>query len=120
MSNARYPTLLEWVSKRLDTDEPTSVRVTPSVPFEPILNGEKGLLAPGYHVSHPIYRGHTDGTVTLPSGQTWVTRQVATLKHAYGLLSVQSRLSTYTRVSTFVGPSTLNWYVAKATNGQGV
>lgn len=111
---------LELLPEGFDTDELGSVRVTPSVPFEPILNGEKGLLVPGYHVSHPIYRGHTDGTVTLPSGQTWVTRQVATLKHAYGLLSVQSRLSTYTRVSTFVGPNTLNWYAAKATNGQGV
>ena len=120
MSDTRHPTLLEWVLKRSDADGHDSVRVTPSVPFEPILNGEKGLLVPGYHVSHPIYRGHTDGTVTLPSGQTWVTRQVATLKHAYGLLSVQSRLSTYTRVSTFVGPNTLNWYVAKATDGQGV
>ena len=116
----RHFTLWGWVSKRLDTDEFNSVRVTPSIPFEPILNGEKGLLVPGYHVSHPIYRGHTDGTVTLPSGQTWVTRQVATLKHSYGLLSVQSRLSTYTRVSTFVGPNTLNWYVAKATNGRGM
>lgn len=83
------------------------------------MDGEKGLLVPGYHVSHPIYRGHTDGTVTLPSGQTWVMRQVATLKHTYGYTPVQTLVSTYTRVSTFIGPNTLNWYVAKSTGGRG-
>lgn len=117
MSNVCLLILLEQVS---ETDKLDSVRVTPSVPFEPILGGVGGLLVPGYHVSHPIYRGHTDGTVTLPSGQTWVTRQVATLKHAYGYVRVQTLMSTYTRASVFVGPNTLNWYVAKATSGQGV
>ena len=85
-----------------------------------MLNGEKQLLVPGYHVSHPVYRGHTDGSVTLPSGQTWVMRQVATLKHAYARLPVQSLLSTYTRASAYIGPNTLNWYVAKAKGGRGM
>ncbi|KAF9646564.1 hypothetical protein BDM02DRAFT_2993722 [Thelephora ganbajun] len=94
------------------------VLVAPSVPFEPALNDERGLLVPGYHVSHPVYRGHTNGIVVLPSGQFWAIREVATLKHAYAYASVQSLMSTYTRVSTFVGPSTLNWYVAEGKTGR--
>ena len=104
----------------LSINKPTSVRVTPSVPFEPSLNYKGGLLVPGYHVSHPIYRGHTNATITLPSGMSWFTLQVSTLKHAYGYKPVQSMLSTYTRAVAFVGPSSLNWYSAKALNSEGV
>lgn len=100
----------------LNTIKSDYARVTPSVPFVASLNGDAGVLVPGYSVSHPIYRGHTDGNVTL-SGESWVTKQIATLKHAFGYASVQSMVSTYTRVSTFVGPSTLNWYTAEAVSG---
>jgi hypothetical protein len=77
-------------------------------------------MVSGYHVSHPVYRGHTNGVVTLPDGQSWTTQQVATMKHTYGDKSVQSVMSTYTRVSTFVGASTLNWYTAEDSTGTGM
>lgn len=114
------PLVVSSASFASGTDKSDSFRVTPSVPFEPALDGKTGVLVSGYHVSHPIYRGHTDGVVTLPSGQSWVTRQVATVKHAFGTSSIQSRMSTYTRVSTFMGASSLNWYTAKAWTGKGM
>ena len=101
----------------LSTDRPDPVRVTPDVPFEPTINGELGVLVSGYHVSHPVYRGHTNGVATLPTGESWVTQQVATIKHTYGYSSIQSMVSSYTRVSTFVGPNSLNWYTATAKSG---
>ena len=120
MSDTRHLVLLKRAQERLNTDNLDFIRVLPDVPFDPTLNGQKGLLVPGYYVSHPIYRGHIDGTVTLPSGDNWVTREVATLKHAYGYTPVQNMLSTYTRASVFVGASTLNWYLAEDTNRQGM
>jgi len=94
--------------------------VLPSVPFDPSYNGQVGLLVPGYYVSHPIYRGHTNGTVTLPNGQSWASLQVSTLKHTYGYKPIQNLLPTYTRLSTFIGASTLNWYTAKSKSGKDV
>lgn len=114
------PRSFETISEWLSANELDSVRVLPSVPFDPSYNGQAGLLVPGYYVSHPIYRGHTNGTVTLPNGQSWASLQVATLKHAYAYKPIQKLLSTYTRMSTFVGASTLNWYTAVANNGKGV
>ena len=116
-----FTSLLRTVSGNLntDTDEPNLVRATPSVPFEPSLDGKEGVLVPGYNVSHPVYRGHTNVTVTLPSGLSWYTLQVSTLKHAHGYGAVQDLLSSYTRVTTFVGPSSLNWYTATDKSGAG-
>ena len=118
--SARHFAVLRRVLDYLNIDELNLPRVTPDVPFEPALNGEKELLVPGYYVSHPIYRGHTDGFVILPTGETWVTRQVATLKHVFGSLPVQSLMSTYARASAFIGPNTLNWYLAKPESGKGM
>ena len=68
---------------------------------------------PGYHVSHPIARGHTDSTVLG-------LLEIATLNHAHPHVSVQSLLSTYTRGSAFFMSSALNWYTAEAKCGNGM
>ena len=94
--------------------------MTPSVPFDPAVNGEKGLLVPDYHVSQPIARGHANANVTLPSGLSWSIRTISTLKHAYAYKPIQNLLSTYTRVSTFFEYNSLNWFTAKAKSGEGV
>jgi hypothetical protein len=79
------------------------------------MNGEAGLLRGDLHSRIEIPRGHFDGDVTYPWGQSYTgIKGLVTLKHLWSKKPIQDSVDSYIRGVTYLPDTplaeTVQWY----------
>jgi len=85
------------------------------------MDGKTGLLRGQLYTRVEIPRGHIDGNVTYPWGQSYTgLKSLVTLKHSWSRKPMQHSVNSYVRGVTYLPetPSvqTVNWYQTSKDN----